>query len=282
MSNRDLPRLFHIGTQKAGTSYLYHVLKKHPGLSLSELTELHYYSLNYEKGVDWYLGTYKGGGMKVDISPKEFLYKTLPSERIAHDLGAENVRIILTLRNPIDYLNSHFCMQIHHGFFKNNPSYPEFTSDLVAFVKRYPAYLERGMYYEILSKGWVPHIPKENIHIIFFENFIKNPTESTKEMLRFWNVQELDLSTTSVSQNRLLRFSGLQKIRDVVMKFPNLKEYLRENSLFEWVYKKILTTSSKEKLSSEHREYLADIFIDDVRQLEEFVGREIVEWKDFA
>ena len=111
----DLPTRFHIGTQRAGSSYIYNLLKSHPGVSLSPRQEIHFYTRKFEQGVDWYLSNFGSGGTPIDTSPKYFHRGEVVAPRIKTMLGDARPYFLLVLRNPIDYAFSHFRMHQRQG-----------------------------------------------------------------------------------------------------------------------------------------------------------------------
>lgn len=52
-----------VGTQKAGTTTLHDVLKKHPNIYLPERKEAHFFDMDerFDKGLDWWMGTFFQG-----------------------------------------------------------------------------------------------------------------------------------------------------------------------------------------------------------------------------
>ena len=52
-SLRKLPDFLIIGTQKGGTSSLFHFIEQHPSARVSIAKEVHYFDLNYRKGRSW-------------------------------------------------------------------------------------------------------------------------------------------------------------------------------------------------------------------------------------
>jgi hypothetical protein len=48
------PRLFHIGTVRVGSTYLYHLLANHNELTLQIAQEIGFYSNYFDRCIDWY------------------------------------------------------------------------------------------------------------------------------------------------------------------------------------------------------------------------------------
>lgn len=262
---------------------MYNLLKSHPDVALSERTEVDFYSGHFEKGTDWYTQTFAQTGTPIDISPKYFMFGERVAPRIAETLGVASPRFLLVLRNPIEYINSHFRMQWQQGFFKNNPQYPDATENLGDFVTRYPQYVTRGMYHKICTELWLTHFPLNNFKIVFFEELV-NPKHTDRvmsEILEYWELPQQTLSAPTASKNRALRSSFLHKIKHEVVTRPRLKEFLKSNRLFSYVYQNFLTVRSAKALSEHDRAVLTTLLRNDVRRLETLLDAKISWWKDF-
>jgi hypothetical protein len=100
---------------RAGTTYLYSTLAKHPQVHISYRKESHYFSVNYIKGSAWYESLYEGlkpEKLPADINPMYFLDPLSP-ERIAKTLNRP--KVVLGVRNPIDFIISLYGNVITHG-----------------------------------------------------------------------------------------------------------------------------------------------------------------------
>jgi len=282
MEVSGLPRLFHIGTQKAGSSFLYNVLQQHSDISLSEYSEVQFYNKHYARGRDWYVSTYKKKDRRIDISPKYFMMGDVVAPRIKEVVGGSDPRFVIILRNPIDYLNSHFQLQKLNGFFDHwKEKYPNFTPDLVEFVTRYPEYTERAMYHNIFTNNWLSHFDRSQFLVLFFEDVIRKKQESLDKILSFWGAPSYSFDFENVSRNPMLRNSFLHRLKRKVARRPRLKRMLKNSSLFHFVYSNFLTESSSDTLSDTDRVHLKKLFDEDVEQMESMLGEKIRVWRDF-
>lgn len=281
MSNRKLPTHFHIGTQKAGSTYLYNLLASHPEVSLSSQTEIHYYSKHFAKGDDWYLSLFKKPGTKIDTSPKYFMNGDIVAPRIKAVSG-EEAKFLLVLRNPIDLLNSHYQMHAVSGNFYRRPHiYPTVPKNVIECVTLYPNYLKQASYYSELTSHWFKHFSRAQFKIVFFERFIKNVDSEMASILDFFTLTPAQLSAGKTSKNKMLRSRFLFNLRSKVINIPVLKDILKSSSFFGHVYDNYLTAPSGEMITSAEREELAQLLSPEVKQLQELLGDTIVEWRDF-
>ena len=49
-----LPTFIGLGAQRAGTTWAYNCLAEHPQVFMSRKKELHFFYVNYSRGLDWY------------------------------------------------------------------------------------------------------------------------------------------------------------------------------------------------------------------------------------
>ncbi len=91
------------GQPRAGTTFLYHNLQKHPSIFMASRKEINYFTANYERGAEWFDHWYRDmasdqiGG---DVSPGYFLQSQAIERIRAYD---PNVKIILAVREPADW-----------------------------------------------------------------------------------------------------------------------------------------------------------------------------------
>jgi len=362
-------RCFHIGTQKAGSTYLYNLLSGHPEAGLAREKEVNFFNIHFDKGLDWYLGQFEensviarsggtkqsrengtrsprslsfarddsGGGTRsprslsfarddsgsgtgflsasadrndkvlIDASPKYFMQGETAAPRIreyADKYLNEEPKFLLILRNPVDYLYSHFKMHLKHGYFRKNPEkFPQVPADITEFVKLYPDYLERGKYYKMLKNYWLPYFDLKQFKIVVFEEFVGNETgsavgtgslpansadkrsarndkgDSLPEILDWFGLSQKELKAAQTSRNKMLKYNVLFNIQKKVVKHKRLKDALKRNRVFNYVYDKFLTQKDDSKLHNHEREELYKYFEQDISELEELLNRFMDCWK---
>jgi hypothetical protein len=94
------------GMPRAGTTFLYHTLAKHPGIFVPLRKETDFFSVNYYRGMDWYLGFFNDMQKKqagFDISPMYFMDKKA-LERILQ--FNKNAKVVLIVRHPLEWIFS--------------------------------------------------------------------------------------------------------------------------------------------------------------------------------
>ena len=125
------PAFLGIGAQKAGTTWLHHVLMQHPDLCLPHSKETHFFETPevFEKGPQWYTSLFSHAEphqLCGEVTPG-YLWTAPPEEqwklpwhnshradiptRVRDVLGPD-IKLIVILRNPVDRAVSAF---VHHA-----------------------------------------------------------------------------------------------------------------------------------------------------------------------
>jgi hypothetical protein len=203
---------FCIGAQKAGTSTLHDLLGQHPEIYLPEEKEAHFFDVNeeYEKGINHYFNKYffKYNNEKIigNINPN-LQIETRSIDRIIKHFGQET-KFIFIVRNPVNRAYSHYLMSKKRGYEDlsflealakekyriNNPTYfKDYESQEPAhFEKNHFGYLSRSRYSHIL-KYLYKNVPKENIKVLIFEEFISDLSTHTNSILDFLGIKRIPL-----------------------------------------------------------------------------------------
>jgi hypothetical protein len=103
-----LPDFVVIGAQKAGTTSLYRMLRKHPQVHMPKTKELHYFDFHYDQGPQWYAAQFRPGRWerrRGEATPN-YMWGPLARQRLIADLP--DARIVAILRNPVDRAYSHY------------------------------------------------------------------------------------------------------------------------------------------------------------------------------
>jgi hypothetical protein len=115
---RMMPDYLIVGAMKGGTSALYEYLVRHPLVQRSTNEEVHYFSLHYQRGIDWYRGHFPtrararyvglrhGGTAITGESTPYYMFHPLGLERIASVVPG--AKLIVVLRDPVSRAYSHY------------------------------------------------------------------------------------------------------------------------------------------------------------------------------
>lgn len=204
------PDFLCVGAQKAGTSWLYGQLERHPDLWMPPLKELHYLNslsrtrrfhpprcrdqrdssfLNSMQDLsalsyidlDNYgrLFEHKGSLVSGDISPA---YSTVSDEIIQHVVNSfPNLKVIFLARDPVERAWSQLSMGIRLGTIS-----PFDATDADEVIRNLlnPGVLLRSHPSKIVAR-WRRYVRPDLFRIYFFDELEKNPAELRRSILLF-------------------------------------------------------------------------------------------------
>lgn len=183
-----------IGAHKSGTSSLYHYLDEHPQISLSIKKELHFWSLHYDKGRDWYLSHFLGIPnhelwVTGEASPT-YLDSPETPERMYREFP--NMKLIILLRNPVSRAISHYYhwVRLKKEFRPLDIAFAEQLADIPAWddvIAIRNHYIARGCYVKFLKK-WLHFFPREHLLVIPSEQFQDHPSDIVQMIHSFLKV----------------------------------------------------------------------------------------------
>jgi hypothetical protein len=181
-----LPSFYGIGAQKAGTTWLYEMLKAHPQIHLPARKEVHYWDLQSERPLEWYREHFKAGYINGDITPS---YAVLPPATIDRVHAATpDARLLLSLRHPLDRAWSFVRMAIERRY----PAIPadlaagEPRGEMLAFVRQklfHPGCLARNDYATIIRR-WRQRFGDDALMWFRYERIAREPAALLSEICR--------------------------------------------------------------------------------------------------
>jgi hypothetical protein len=194
----SLPDFVIIGAQKGGTSFLYHLLTRHPLVEPAARKELHFFDRQgfFDKGAEWYRRCFpppKWNDGRRSITGEAtpyYLFDPPVAKRMAEVVP--RARLIVLLRNPIDRAYSHYQMQV-----KRNTE----TRPFEEAVEQPTSYLSRGIYIDQLLH-WFEFFSQEQMLILKSEDFFQRPVETLKVVLDFLDLPEWEPEALELQARR--------------------------------------------------------------------------------
>jgi Sulfotransferase domain len=197
---RMLPDFVIIGAAKAGTTSVYAWLCEHPYVARARAKEIHYFSFYHYRGADWYRYHFPPERERASFAAEhgrpfitgEGSPTYLPDSDAPRRMGKLNpdVKLIVSLRDPVDRAYSQFQMRRRDGF---EPVESFFTAAALedgrvdgghartlaaqanhSHLKTGRTYLERSRYAEQLAR-WLNYFPREQLHVLTIEEMAADP-----------------------------------------------------------------------------------------------------------
>jgi Sulfotransferase domain len=213
---RLLPDFLIIGTQRGGTTALYHYLRAHPCITTAITPDIHFFDKKYSRGLAWYRGHFptlvekyyaqhlRERAFVTGEACSSYLFYPHTSKRVASILP--RVKLIVLLRNPVDRAYSQCYHALELGY--ETLSFEEairreeeriagerekILQDELYYSNVYMhlSYLKRGIYVDQLRE-WMSFFPRERFLILKSEDFFTDPVTTYKRVLAFLNVPEVE------------------------------------------------------------------------------------------
>jgi hypothetical protein len=259
------------GMPRAATTFLYYKLQNHPDIYLPSRKEMDYFSVNYYRGLDWYLGFFKEfSDQKIgfDISPMCFLDQNAPDRILKFN---KDIRVILIIREPVGWIFSLY-FQMKKKTFK--------TIDFEEFIK-FHSYKKDG---KILKISFTSNCIKNTIQH-YRESFgpqlllcdykvldqdpvsLLNSIEKFVSVSRFFhkdNFENVLINTSSDKTSKIMNILMQQKFfADYVIKFFPKKFILSVRYKVQASKKDPRIIENSAILKEKYEEIVKDIFESD-------------------
>jgi hypothetical protein len=295
-----LPNFLIIGAAKSGTTALHNYVRQHPEIYMPEKKELSFFAhhitvpsvpkmyveeeirtlTEYESYFDD-VTTEKAIG---EASPM-YLYYEIASERIKSYIP--DTKLIAILRNPIERAYSAYLHAVRDW---REPA-KDFYEALALEPKRINEnwsilyhYINAGLYSKQIDR-YYSQFPSENVLILFYDDLLKDPIGLIKVIFSFLKVNPNFLPDIAHHPN----VSG--KIRSPIFHSFMEKLFIKKNPI-KTISRLILPKKirrvtmlsmqainmEKQKMPEEYRKHLRSFFIEDIKNLQEILGRDLSTW----
>jgi len=189
-----LPNFIIIGAMRSGTTSLARYLGAHPQVFMVAQKEIHFYDVNFERGLSWYTGQFAraGGKRAVGEATAAYMYNEEAIARMAQTVP--QARLIVVLRNPVDRAYSHYWLNRARGhepldFAAAIAVEPERLANPKLEFGRRGVYLEGSRYLKHLLRV-CRYYPRSALHVVIFEDLRDEPRAVFAAVCRFLGVEE--------------------------------------------------------------------------------------------
>ena len=278
-----------IGASKAGTTWLGHMLEKHPQLCMSVPKEVHFFNdkmtyrnrileRNYSKGFDWYRKYFNHcspGRLKGEITPRYSNDPVAPARIKEHN---KDIKILYCLRNPVDRIESHYNFTKYFVRKEDRPIHQAIYEER--------EFIDMSLYFRNLSY-YLEHFPKEQIMLIWFEDIRDRPEELLREVYTFLgvdpNFRPRDMHEKS-NPGRISQVKGLQdfirksQYKLINMGFSGIVGTFKRAGLGKLIFRMNSKPLKREKIPADIKQFIQDEVRSDVIQLQAWSGRDLSHW----
>jgi len=298
------PNLFIVGASKCGTTALYNYLRLHPKIYFCDIKEPKYFgsdlpfkSDRYGNKLERYLELFIHAGKHKIIGEASTNY--LYSKKAAFEIKKfnPNAKIIIMLRNPVDQIYSRYSQLFSLGIesllnFEDALKIEKHRKKLSKKNKYIRLLLYRNIanYYEQV-KRYYDLFGKNKIHIIIFDDFIKDTAEVYKKVLDFLKIDNsyrpdfIKLNTNRVqNKNKIPRIWIFEKILykqpKFIMNLANKNKYISKLGMYLYLLITKYNHKYKERkpMTTKLRNQLKKEFTPDIKKLEVLTQKDLSGW----
>jgi hypothetical protein len=311
-----LPTFFIAGAPKSGSTSLYYYLDQHPEIFMSPIKEPNYFATeiraenfadelrehvgsDVQKLRDYLRGPMlekRFGGMISEWTDYLRLFQNARAEKALGEASVcylwsktaaaqihskiPQAKIILVLRDPSEVAFSLYLQSVSQSLIRRS-----FRETIEACMRNkserfsllYP-FLELGLYYEQV-KRFLELFPRQNVLILFYEDYRRQQAEALAEICRFLDVERGFTPNTSerhlepriprfITATYFLKRFGIW--RHAAERTPR---YLRH-----WLRDVSCRRREKVAMSSDDRQFLVAYYRTDIEQLSLLLDRDLAAW----
>ena len=248
---KKLPDFMIIGSQKAATSTLHNYLSLHNKISKPILKEAQFFSANYERGINYYKSIFP------ICNKSNLIFESTP-DYLSHPLAAKecfevlpNLKIIVTLRNPVERSFSHFNFVKGYGGESSDMTFekalelePKRVLDALNLMEkdRYHASLKLSRYgyvrnseYLTHLQNWLTYYPIKQFHFIDFSDLKQDANKVLNEIHLFLGVEYESIKSYVVA-NKSNYDSNIKDSTQIMLR-EHFKDY--NEDLFKLIGKRL-------------------------------------------
>ena len=198
-----LPEFLGVGVQKGGTTTLQAMLQEHPGVFLPPAKELHFFSLHYGEGEEWYRQQFAArepGQRCGEITPYYLFHPEAPA-RIQRLLPA--ARLIVLLRDPVQRCLSGLFhsrrlglepLEVEQALAAEPARLAGAEAVLAVSDSRHlshqvHSYVSRSRYEQQLTR-YEQWFPREQLLLLRSEDLFQNPQALWRRVLSFLELEQ--------------------------------------------------------------------------------------------
>ena len=198
--NNIKPNFLIIGAAKAATTTLSNMLSLHPQAAIAKGKEPHFFSTDRYLNLGWsnYQDLYKHCTNEIAIGDASTSYSRLryhpeTIQRIKQHISS--IKIIYMVRQPLDRMVSAYIERLA------SPALNETPGSINQAVKQQPMIIDSSRYWETYE-AYRNAFGEENIKIVWFEEFIKQPDDVFSDVCQFLEIDNhINVDINAIKQN---------------------------------------------------------------------------------
>jgi hypothetical protein len=212
------PEAFIIGAQRSGTTSLASLLNQHPDITVSDPKEPDFFTINWDRGLDWYRSCFKQESrILVDASVS---YAMAPVRQgVRHGSIVERIlelspqaRFVYMVRDPAERCYSSYWHDVRAGREQRS---------LRQAVAQGAYYSNASFYYEQIL-NFLDHFSLDRFYFVSFPQFVRDPTTCASQCAAFFGANDGFNFKSEKAKNQAFLYNGFGR---------NMRDIFGENAL---------------------------------------------------
>jgi hypothetical protein len=243
MTDRQ-PDFVIVGATKSATTWLQRNLQQHSAVFMPG-TETHYFSWHFDRGPAWYRAFFAPAAAHQIVGEKSTSYLDHPEAAQRLREALPEVRLVMQLRNPIERVWAHYCMDFRRG---------EVSADVDRHLRADGVDGERlragGLYFRHVSR-FFELFPREQLCVTLYDDLDREPASVLNRIRAHVGLASAAaVAIEPVGDGARRRRTGSAHARPA--RYPALSDAIRDG--------------------------LRSYYEDDVRALSQLLGRDLSSW----
>ena len=239
--------------------------------------EIHFFDSKYERGLPWYFDHFSNPPSEALITG-EFTPNYLTNEQAMDRLATDtpHAKLLIMLRDPVERAWSAFNLMASHGFHKNQT--------FIEAMEQEQSLVNGGLYGKHCDRVF-RLFPRDQVRIHFHEDVRNDPESVLRDVYEWLGVNS---SFVPEAANRYVNLSAMPRLQKA-LRLPELQRRLATSRLapvLRMVTQNALADRLRRAASGsrpgpakiDHHEEMRAIFRDDIRRLQELLGRDLSAW----
>lgn len=280
-SQINAPNFFILGAGRCGSTGLHNLLRQHPDIFMTDPKEPTFFCKPFQviKNPIDYFELYEAASHEAIRGEASHAYLSHPATAKVLRALFPDAKMLITLRNPADraYSMYHWMRRFgweHYRTFEAALAAEEKRRNSKRFMKNCPQYFYNYLYFRASLYGeqlqrYFELFPRDQFHIIKFEEYIVDPVSYLKKIFQFLGVDPDFSPKLNVPRN-----DG-----SFTARFPGAHYYITTQMRGLWKVRKASKTLLKkvnktktQPLSKETRNMFLDRCASDLRNLYDMTG----------
>ncbi len=266
-----LPDFLYLGPAKAGSTWIYDVLSRHPEIFMAPGKGLYFFTTHFDRGLDWYREQFAGAGAAIAVGEVSHTYLASPEacRRIAR--ANPKMKLIVSLREPVERAFSDYLDGVKNG---------QIEGSFEQAIERHPELLEGSRYAPQLART-LEFFPREQLHVGIFDALSRDPDAFAAALFAFLGVSPRPLAPAQrgamlpAGRPRSRALAGLAKRASHAARALGLRKLrgrAKTSRLLRGALYRPFEASEKPRISEFTQKRLRREFSDELRALDALLG----------